>query len=1157
MTTLRPFFGTASYFRARQLLEFRILFADSASTGNVPEKIKPSLISSGFPYNTCTKLGQLVRPPETEIIRVLLRNHTIFDAGGRWLSDQISRLASPTPPAPESHKRTLCPRPRAMDRVAFVSAFQGLSLATSRWARAHPLPARHVCRVASRPRRAWQSTAAPQPPRKPRQKPDASPYSATVNLPKTTFEQRANATKREPQIQALWEQTDVYRRLSRANPGPAFVLHDGPPFANGPLHCGHALNKILKDFINKHALMRGRKAVFVPGWDTHGLPIELKVLQSLKGKERKGMTPLSLRKRAKVFAEETVANHIEGMKRFGVWADWDAPYLTLQPEYEAAQIGVFGAMYEKGFVFRGKKPVHWSPSSRTALAEAELEYPEGHTSRSCYCAFEAVSVPDDAPQAVKDALGNGGLALSVWTTTPWTIPANRAVAVNNSLKYALVRGLHPKRCEMAVAIAEDLLPSVKEKLGTSGQASVLAVVTGKELLGIRYKHPLEEGLVCSVVEGGEYITTETGTGLVHTAPGHGQEDYQTGLREGLELASPVDDAGKFTLEAASGKLAGLSVLGDGNTAVIDLLNGSSVLLLEEAYAHKYPYDWRTKKPTIFRATEQWFISVDGFRKDVLEAIEGVEWYPSTGIKRIRGMVEGRGDWCISRQRSWGVPIPVFYNDETGESLMNPEIVDHVKRIVAEHGSDSWWELEADELLPEAYRGRNLRKGRDTMDVWFDSGSSWAAVAHARKELVYPADIYLEGSDQHRGWFQSSILTSVATQKQAPYRKVLTHGFVLDEKGVKMSKSIGNVIDPLSVINGGNNKKTEPAYGADVLRLWVSSVDYSADIMIGPSILKQVGDVYKKLRNTLRYMVGNIHDFSPDDHGVSYDDLPSLDKYMLSRMMELLDEVDAGYESFSYFKVFQALQKFAVVDLSNFYLDIAKDRLYISAPDAFRRRSCQTVLAFLLENYTRALAPIASHTAEDLWQNLPYRPASTGSKRSSVKSVFESGWFERRSEWVNMDQELRANWGVVLDLRDAVNKVLEDARVAKTLGASLEASVKVYARNADDAKALLEMSKATNDVDSLKRALIVSEVHLVTSAGEIGGSAHSNLRDGETEPRFVVGMDRCTTTKCERCWHYDETVGESAAHPGICERCVEAVTSMGMETAPVESAVAAV
>ncbi|KAI0562047.1 Isoleucine--tRNA ligase [Gracilaria domingensis] len=1047
-----------------------------------------------------------------------------------------------------------------MERIAFVSAWHGATLAASRWgaplarrqSRLFPIPLNNVRnrRVATASVATATGEAGKKQARKRNQ--DASPYSATVNLPQTTFEQRANATKKEPQIQKFWSDKSVYERLSRENPGETFVLHDGPPFANGPLHCGHALNKILKDIINKYQLMKGKKAVFVPGWDTHGLPIELKVLQSLKGSERRNLSPVDLRKKARSFALETVDKHIEGMKRFGVWGDWDEPYLTLNPEYEAAQMEVFGIMYAKGYVFRGKKPVHWSPSSRTALAEAELEYPEGHTSRSCYCAFQATSAPDNAPKPISDAIASpNGLALSIWTTTPWTIPANRAVAINVDLEYALVTGLHPKQPDLAIVVAKDLVESTSSKLDKNENVKILSIVKGEDLVGVEYSHPLEDNKVCRVVEGGDYITTDTGTGLVHTAPGHGQEDYLTGLRENLDIVSPVNDAGKFTEEAANGRFAGMPVLGEGNQAVLDALSASNVLLLEESYSHKYPYDWRTKKPTIFRATEQWFISIDDFREDVLKAIENVEWFPATGIKRIRGMVEGRGDWCISRQRAWGVPIPVFYDDSTGTTLMSQDIVNHVKEIIRERGTDAWWELEADELLPEKYRGRNLRKGRDTMDVWFDSGSSWAAVASQRNSLSYPVDLYLEGSDQHRGWFQSSILTSVAAMEKAPYKKVLTHGFVLDEKGIKMSKSIGNVIDPLKVISGGNNKKKEPPYGSDVLRLWVSSVDYSSDIMIGPSILKQVADVYKKLRNTLRYMLGNIHDFVPAKHEVSYDSLPSLDRYILSRMMSLTDEVEAAYDSFSFFKVYQALQRFAVVDLSNFYLDIAKDRLYIPAPDSFRRRSCQTVIASMLENFARALAPIVSHTAEDLWQNMPYVPCSMNSSFPQASSVYEAGWFERRSEWVNVDKEVMDDWAVVLEARDAVNKVLEAARAAKTLGASMEASVKIFAADPADAATLRKMVVCPNDVDSLKRAFIVSDVEVTSTADLVTQCAHMNTNGKDGQVRFVVGIDKASAPKCDRCWHYDDTVGTHFDHPLLCSRCNEAVVEMGFSSVPTE------
>lgn len=996
-------------------------------------------------------------------------------------------------------------------------------------------------------------------------KPDNGPYSKTVNLPQTNFSQRANSRQREPELQEFWAKERIYERLSKENGGDLFVLHDGPPFANGPLHCGHALNKILKDFIVRYMLLQGRKAVFVPGWDTHGLPIELKVLQGMKSKARKDMSVLDLREHAKRFALDAIRDQAEGFKRFGVWGDWESPYLTLRPEYEAAQIGVFGDMFLKGHIYRGRKPVHWSPSSRTALAEAELEYPEEHVSKSCYCALEAESVPATAPDEFKTALSQNLLYLSIWTTTPWTIPANRAVAVNAKLTYALVSGLDPRHPKRKHVIAKDLIPTVKEKMRKaipsdpekrpndveSVPLRIVALTLGRDLLGIQYKHGLQDGLVCRVVEGGDYITTETGTGLVHTAPGHGQEDYMTGLRESLEVFSPVDDSGRFTAEAANGRFTGLSVLNEGNEAVLACLEDNGCLLLQERYSHKYPYDWRTKKPTIFRATEQWFASVDGFRDDALNAIEHVKWYPEIGIKRIRGMVEGRGDWCLSRQRSWGIPIPVFYDDETGEAVMTRETIDHVRAIFAERGSNAWWDLSADELLPSTYRGRNLRKGLDTMDVWFDSGTSWAAVMEEGPRLKFPADIYLEGSDQHRGWFQSSLLTSVATRGVAPYKSVVTHGFVLDEKGVKMSKSVGNVIDPLRVINGGNNQKTDPPYGADVLRLWVASADYSGDVLIGPLILKQTSDMYRKLRNTVRYMIGNLHDYDPRKHEVAFENLPYLDQYMLLRMQELIENVEEGYQSFTFYRVSQDLQRFAVVDLSNFYLDIAKDRLYIPDPDSFRRRSCQTVLAEILESFCKLMAPLVPHLAEDLWQNMPYTPKSFNESFPRADSIFQAGWvFDLTATPRALDPNVKIAWDIVLEVRGDVNKVLEMARGQKYVGASMEACVTIYASDPLNLGYLKKLNEVQNDVDDLSRAFIVSGVDVVENLDAVRKCAYHNLPDLEdADPLYAVGVDRATAAKCDRCWHYDATVGQNSSHPLLCGRCADAVLKMGILAEP--------
>jgi isoleucyl-tRNA synthetase len=845
---------------------------------------------------------------------------------------------------------------------------------------------------------------------------DTKSYKETVLLPKTTFEMRANATKREPELQAFWAENEIYKQLAANNPGAEFVLHDGPPYANGDLHIGHALNKILKDIINKYQLLQGRKVRYVPGWDCHGLPIELKVLQAMDSETRANLTPIKLRKKAKAFALKTIDRQRNSFKRYGVWGNWDHPYMTLTPEYEAAQIDVFGQMYLKGYIYRGLKSVHWSPTSQTALAEAELEYPEGHTSPSIYAAFPMVS----SAKAVANLDPYGqDLGVAIWTTTPWTIPANLGVAVNPDLTYAVVEVASGQPFKYLI-IAKDLKDRMTQVLGT--ELSVQAEFKGADLEYATYRHPLFDR-ESPILIGGDYVTTESGTGLVHTAPGHGEEDFRVGQRYGLPVLCPVDERGDMTAEA--GPFEGLNVLKDANPAVIEALDKAGSLLKQEPYVHKYPYDWRTKKPTIYRATEQWFASVEGFRDEALKAIKDVEWIPATGENRITAMVADRSDWCISRQRTWGMPIPVFYDEETGEPLINEETLAHIKAIFAEKGSDAWWELPDEDLLPESYRntGKTYRKGTDTMDVWFDSGSSWAAVAKQREELHYPVEMYLEGSDQHRGWFQSSLLTSVAVNGYAPYKTVLTHGFTLDEQGRKMSKSMGNVVDPSVVIEGGKNQKQDPPYGADVLRLWVSSVDYSSDVPLGKNILKQMADVYRKIRNTARFLLGNLHDFDPVKDAVPYDQLPELDRYMLHRMTEVFTEIDDAFKSYQFFRFFQTVQNFCVVDLSNFYLDIAKDRLYISAADSPRRRSCQTVLAIAIENLARAISPVLSHMAEDIWQNLPYATAE--------KSVFQAGWVKIEDQW--KQPELSATWSQVRSIRQEVNKVLEQARTAKEIG----------------------------------------------------------------------------------------------------------------------------
>lgn len=981
-------------------------------------------------------------------------------------------------------------------------------------------------------------------------------YKDTVNLPKTQFDMRANAVKREPEIQKFWEEHRIYDRLSQHNPGEVFVLHDGPPYANGSLHMGHAMNKILKDIINKYRLLQGRKVRYVPGWDCHGLPIELKVLQAMKPEQRRELTPLSLRQKAKEFALKTVDEQRASFKRYGVWGDWDHPYLTLNPAYEAAQIGVFGQMVTKGYIYRGRKPVHWSPSSKTALAEAELEYPEGHTSRSLYAAFEVTNLPPALQAPLDPFLGELGVA--IWTTTPWTIPANLAISVNPELVYAVVEvgpelalktRIGPMRY---LIVAKDLVDRLSETLGTS--LTVKATVMGRLLEHITYRHPLYDR-ESEVVIGGDYVTTESGTGLVHTAPGHGQEDYHVGLRYGLPIFSPVDDDGNFTEEA--GPFAGLNVLGEGNGAVVVALQEAGSLLKEEPYVHKYPYDWRTKKPTIFRATEQWFASVEGFRDEALKAIAEVTWIPAQGENRITPMVAERSDWCISRQRSWGVPIPVFYDEETNEPLMNEDTIAHVQAIIAEQGSDAWWELSVADLLPEPYRsnGRTYRKGTDTMDVWFDSGSSWAAVLDSAEfsvlssqlaensdlkpqtsNLKYPADMYLEGSDQHRGWFQSSLLTSVAVNGHAPYKTVLTHGFALDEQGRKMSKSLGNVVDPAIIINGGKNQKEEPPYGADVLRLWVSSVDYTSDVLIGKNILKQLSDVRGKIRNTARFLLGNLHDFDPAQDAVPYEQLPELDRYMLHRITEVFQDVTEAFDTFQFYRFFQTVQNFCVVDLSNFYLDIAKDRLYISAPNSPRRRSCQTVMWIALENLARAIAPVLSHLAEDIWQFLPYA--------TPYKSVFEAGWVKLEDQW--LQPELATKWEQLRDIRTEVNKVMEKARADKAIGSSLEAKLllsvsdptlraTLQALNPKPNSALSTQHSALNHVDELRYLFLTSQVEVLDVAEKLADAKYS----AQTET-VGIGVVKAEGEKCDRCWNYSTFVGQSKDHPLLCDRCIPAL-----------------
>ncbi|KAK9835222.1 hypothetical protein WJX81_006819 [Elliptochloris bilobata] len=959
-----------------------------------------------------------------------------------------------------------------------------------------------------------------------------SPYKDTVNLPKTSFNMRANSAQREPELQRFWETHRVYQQLLETNQGDEFTLHDGPPYANGDTHLGHALNKILKSFIVQYQLLRGRRARFVPGWDCHGLPIELKVLQALSDEQRRALSPLQLRRKARDFALKTVKAQRAQFQRYGVWGDWEAPYLTQDPVYEAAQLRVFARLVAGGHVYHGRKPVHWSPSSATALAEAELEYPEGHTSRSVYVAMPLVATGEGVPAELREALG--GAALAIWTTTAWTLPANLAVAVNERLRYALVEaegGAAAGWAARRLVVAEDLVGALAAKLST--QLRVVGALTGGQLAGCRYRHPLleREG---PVVVGGEYITTESGTGLVHTAPGHGQEDYQVGLRNGLELLSPVDDKGVFTAEA--GPFAGLPVLTEGTAAVIKGLVSARLLLLEERYAHKYPYDWRTKQPTIFRATDQWFVSIEGFKAAAEAAAAGVAWVPASGAKRMQSMLQGRSDWCISRQRAWGLPIPVLYYTDTGLPLMTEETITHMADVVAAKGSDAFWTAPLEELLPERLRDQapRLEKKLETLDVWFDSGSSWAGVVEARPGLRFPADLYLEGSDQHRGWFQSSLLTAVAARGCAPYRAVLTHGFALDEKGIKMSKSLGNVVDPRSIVDGGPDKKAQPALGADVLRLWVASVDYSGDVLMGPNILSQVADVYRKLRFTLRFLLGNLPDFDPAAHALPHADLPAVDRFTLAQFAALLDDAAAAYDGYQFVRVYQAVQRFAVADLSNWYLDVAKDRLYVRAAGSADRRACQTVLHALLQGLLPLLAPLVPHLAEDAWQSLPWTPPTT--------SVFQAGWFSPPEAWHSLPADTLAVFGALLALRGEVNQVLEAARRAGFLGSGLEARVLLHVERSDLAAGLQRLQQAHNGADPLRYIFIVSQVDLVASAAAAAQADHSAATDVEGLGAVTVGVSRALGAKCQRCWNYStELIHHRMVYCTQCKDEVETET----------------
>lgn len=913
-------------------------------------------------------------------------------------------------------------------------------------------------------------------------------YKDTLLMPKTEFPMRGNLPKREPEIQEKWKELNIYEKVQEHTKGrPLFVLHDGPPYANGDLHMGHALNKTLKDFIVRYKSMTGFNAPYVPGWDTHGLPIEQALTN--KGVKRKELSVAEFRKLCEEYAYQQVDNQREAFKRLGVRGDWENPYITLKPEYEAQQIKVFGEMAKKGYIYKGMKPVYWSPSSESALAEAEIEYKD-IKSPSIYVAFE-----------VKDGKGvlEANTKIIIWTTTPWTIPANLGIAVNPEIDYVVVSVNNEK-----YVIAKALLETVSEVLEWESP-EIVQTVTGKELEYVVAKHPLYDR--DSLVILGDHVTTESGTGCVHTAPGHGEDDFLVGKKYGLDVLCPVDDKGVLTSEAPG--FEGL-FYDKANKPITEKLEEAGALLKLNFFTHSYPHDWRTKKPVIFRATAQWFASIDKFREELLQAIKEVKWVPTWGETRLFNMVRDRGDWCISRQRAWGVPIPVFYG-ENGDPIITDETIEHISNLFREHGSNIWFEREAKDLLPEGFTHPSSPNGEftketDIMDVWFDSGSSHQGVLVERDDLQRPADLYLEGSDQYRGWFNSSLTTSVAVSGQAPYKGVLSHGFVLDGEGRKMSKSLGNVILPGKVVN---------QLGADIIRLWVASVDYQADVRVSDAILKQVSEVYRKIRNTFRFLLGNLSDFDPATDKVRYEDLREVDQFMLVKLNNLIKQVRNAYEGYEYSTIYHNVNNFCTLDLSSFYLDFAKDVLYIEAKDNEERRAMQTVLYECLTALTKLLTPILPHTADEVWGYIP------GIEEVSVQLTNMPEYVE-----IPNAKELELKWENFLKLRDDVLKALEEARNEKVIGKSLTAKITVYVN--DEMKQLLDSIS-----ENMKQLFIVSGF-------EVGGAIADAPENAVKLEHAAIVVEKAEGETCERCWIVTTEIGKDENHPTLCQRCASVV-----------------
>ena len=923
-------------------------------------------------------------------------------------------------------------------------------------------------------------------------------YGKTLNLPETEFPMRAGLPEREPGVLEYWQDSKIYEKKQALHAGKEkFVLHDGPPYANGRIHMGTALNKILKDIIIKYKYLQGFDTPYVPGWDTHGMPIEHAAIKNL-GLNRHELDTLVLREECKNYALGWIDEQRKDFKRLGVLGDWENPYITLKPAYEAKQIKVFGEMAKKGYIYKGKKAVYWCTHCETALAEAEIEYGE-EKSHAIFVKFPLKEDKGLLPAAAKDK----DVFVVIWTTTPWTLPANVAIAVHPDFEYAWVESEGE-----VYLMAKELLASVG-KVCHKEFTNILGTVKGRDLEGAVARHPFLDR--DSVVVLADYVTLDAGSGCVHTAPGHGQEDFETGMRYKLPIISPVDKSGHLTAEAGE-LFAGMFVF-DANVPIIKHLAHNNRLLGKESIRHQYAHCWRCKEPIIYRATAQWFASVDGFREAALNAIANeVEWIPSWGESRIHNMVSDRHDWCISRQRVWGVPIPVFYCKDCGEYIINDETINAVSELFGKEGSDAWWAHSAEEILPAGTScpkcgGKHFEKETDIMDVWFDSGSSHEAVCKVRPELAWPADMYLEGSDQHRGWFQSSLLTSVACSGHAPYKAVLTHGYVVDGEGRKMSKSVGNTIAPQDVIS---------QYGADVVRLWAASSDYKADIRISKEILKQLSEVYRKIRNTIRFILGNTNDFDYAANKVSYAEMEELDRWALMHMQLLKQKVAAAYDSYDFHVLYHAIHNFCTVEMSAFYLDIIKDRLYASKADDKARRSAQTAMYEIMMDLVVMLSPVLSFTMEEVWQFMK-KPANM------PESVQMMPWPAVSKEYLN--EGLETKWENFIELRSEVTKVLEGARRAKTIGHSLDAKVELHATG----EALTILKEVEKELPTL---FIVSQVELFDTLE--GGTEATGREDLKVTVKAAEGQ------KCERCWIYSDTVGEDSEHTTLCSRCREAL-----------------